>query len=310
MTDMENYLLSALFFIILCALFWLWQIRKKKKATSGKEQFIENTLDLAISQYEIFNLKLHDPGSARVGLSAMLREIDRDGLHLDVNDYVSEDWTGKQIDVFFRVLQDDLPVFYTFTSNVKQIKPDYGNSRVVIAMPQHLRVEKKRHFERVKPNKETVRVVGVWQIQPGKRLPKSASEIGPPLTHYRFGSPEEPVQVEDISASGLALRFALDKDSKAPRDFIKGDQLLCLVVYVLDNDDDKPIAFWCTGEIMNTRVAESPRPALVTGLEFTNWAVLEQGTNEIHWAHSSPSRGARPIMQWVQRIEAEKKKLA
>lgn len=308
MTDLENYLLSALFFAILCLLFYIWHFRKKKKVSSGKDKFIRDSLEMAISQYEIFGLKLHGNVSARAGYNAMLREIGNDGLQMGVNDYVPEDWKGKQVDCFFKVLRDGIPVYYTFESTVRKIKPDYENSTLVLSLPAHLRVEKKRHFERVKPQKETVRVIGVWPIKPGKRLPKSAEEIGPPLTHYRAGSPEEPVQVEDISASGLALRFPINGEDKEQIKFAKGDQILCLVVYVLETSDQKPIAFWCTGEIMNSRVAAPPHSALILGLEFTNWAVLEQGTNEIHWAHSSPSRGARPMLQWAERISAQHKK--
>ena len=52
-----------------------------------------------------------------------------------------------------------------------------------------------------------------------------------------------------------------------------------------------------------------PSPALILGVEFTNWAVLEQGKSEIHWFHSSTSRGVGPITQWVMRMDMEQRKL-
>lgn len=302
MSDMENYLLSALFFLLLCGLFYSIKLARKKKVLNAQESFVHKALSLAQSQYEIFNIKLNTPGMARNGLSAMLHSIDAKSMEMVVQDYVTEDWDGKPVEVFFRTKNPEGPVFYVFNSKILKIQSDYGNSRLVCALPQNLRVEKKRHFIRVQPQKDDIRVIGVWPMQAGQTLPAATNEIGTPLTHYRPGMPDEPVQVENISASGLALRFLYGDDDKPAVELSKGAQLLCLVVYVHE-ESEKPIAFWCTGEVMNSRVTDGPQKALVLGLEFTNWAILEQGTSEIHWAHSSPTRGVRPIAQWVGIID-------
>lgn len=302
MSDLENYLLSAFFFLLLCGCFYLWKIKKKNSGNSQRK-FVLDTLELASSQFEPFNIRLKGEGAPKNGLSAMLNSVVSDGLRMEVNDYVSEDWRGREVEVFFRARSEDGPVFYTFTSVIKKISADYESSQILLAMPENLRVEKKRHFLRVQPQKNDVRVIGVWRLEPGQRLPRSTSEMGSPLTHYKPGMATEPVKLENISASGLALRLLLNKDGKPPFEISEGSQLLCLVVYVLEESESKTVAFWCTGEVMNSRIAEGSHPALVVGLEYTNWAVLEQGAGEIHWAHSSPSRGARPILQWVEQID-------
>lgn len=307
MPDMENYLLSAFFFLLLCGAFYFFKIRHKKNDLATRENQTLKSLDEARRQFEVFNLRMKESVGRRNGLNAQLVHIDRNGLHMEVPDYVSEDWKGKEIDAFFKIQLEQGTVFNVFSSRVVQLRPEYEMSALVLEMPTSLRIEKKRNFIRVTPQKSSVRVIGVWPVRAGNKLPTNTGEIGAPITHYKPGMTHEPVLVENISASGLALRFPLDKDGEAPFQADKGSQLLCLVGYSLSGEENKTVAFWSTGEIMNIRHVDEPVPALVLGLEFTNWAVLEQGANEIHWAHSSPSRGVKPIAQWVACIEQEKR---
>lgn len=306
MQEFENYILSGVFFILLCLAWWIWKRKKKSKSNAESSTFIRETLEMALSQYEIFNLKPLGINAAKTGISATLNAIDRAGLHMSVNDYVSAELVSKEVDAYFRVRQDSGPVFYVFRAQIRQLEADYEHSNLLLSFPEHLRVEKKRHFVRMKPDMDDVRVIGVWPLEPGKKLPKSTEDIGSPVTHYKPGMKEEPVQLENISASGLALRFRLDADGKTPIEWKIGSQILCLVVYNQGEASERPVAFWCTGEVMNSRTDEGPKPSLVLGLEFTNWAVLEQGKGEIHWAHSSPSRGAKPMLQWVEKMEHKK----
>lgn len=299
----EPYIISAVFFAILCAIFFWVQQRKKKKALSGKHKYLMETLELALQQFEVFNLKLPMEDNKRNGFSAILDEIKPYELGLDVNGFIPEECKNMEVSVFFRAKRPEGDVFYEFNSTIKEVQPDYENSHIVIAMPQALRVEKKRHFIRVTPAQEDIRVVGVWPIKPGKRLPKTTSEMGSPLTHYKAGMEEDPVSIENISGSGIALKINGVSAQEFEQTYKKGSQLLCLVAYVL-KEGDKPIAFWCSGEVMNVRIIEGENDSsVVIGIEFTNWAVLEQSSSEIHWAHSSPSRGAKPILQWVEKIE-------
>lgn len=301
MENFENYIFSAIFFIIVCAIYYFWKIHKKKSSNSQNKSVLEN-LELARSQFEIFNIKQQEKGT-KSGLSAMLREVDKNGLSMEVGDYVSEDWNMKPVDVYFQVLKDGNPISYVFSSSITKLNSDYGVSTFLLKLPQNMRVEKKRHFIRVQPKQSDVHLIGVWPMLPGKALPQTVDEMDKPLTHYKPGMKESQVQLENISGAGIALRIISDKSGQLPMQFSRGMQLLCLVDYSMD--ENKNTAFWCTGEIMNIRHEEGQKPAVVLGLEFTNWAVLEQGHGEIHWAHSSPSRGAKPILQWVEKIDSK-----
>ncbi len=242
---------------------------------------------------------------SRAGFPALLQEIDEQSLLLDVADFVPRESEGQELEVYFKVETDSGPVFYVFRSRLLKIEPDYEHSRLSVSMPESLRVERKRRFLRVNAPTGSVRVIGIWPMRPGTSLPRATSEISAPLTHYRPGMTREPVQVEDISAGGLSLR--LDSKEALGADTVRGAHLLCLLVHLRESSA-RPVAFWCTGEIMNAREAAGARPARVIGLEFTNWAVLEEGSSEIHWVHSSPTRGAKPILQWVAEIERKRRR--
>lgn len=303
MPEMENIILSISFFVIMCAIFFFWKLKKKKGKNSSRQSFVLDTLEQARKQFEIFNIKADAEGEAKNGISALLEKITGNSLIMESSNYIPQDLVNKEAEVFFRVRKEDGPVFFAFQSSIRKINSDYEHSEIELAIPEHIRVEQKRHFLRVQPQKNDVQVIGIWPVKPGNRLPHSSTDLGKPISQYRKGRTGETVQVENVSASGIALRFKLDKDGQAPVETEKGRQLICLVVYQMEENETRPTAFWCTGEIMNSRIGEGQEKELVLGLEYTNWAVLEQGTSDIHWAHSSPTRGARPILQWVKKIE-------
>lgn len=309
MTNTGELLLSLFFFLALCGAWLFWRLRRERRRASDRRAQLLGTLEIAREQFATFNLRLISDTPGTSGLSAILLDVDERTLHLEVTDYMDEAWKGLPVDAFFRVDGEDGPVFYVFRSVFLDISPDFGKARATIALPETLRVEKKRHFIRVRPQEDAVRVIGVWALSEGLPLPRSTEEIGPPLTHATPGMTEKPVQVEDISASGLALRFP-DHEAEALRGIDRGSHLLCLVVYVLDCAQDKTTAFWCTGDVVNVRHSSGPPPARILGVEFTNWAILEQGGSEIHWSHSTPSRGVRPILQWVERMDKKRARRA
>ena len=175
-------------------------------------------------------------------------------------------------------------------------------------MPKDIDAGQKRHFIRVKPPKDLVRVIGVWEMDPAKPMPRNTAEIGRPLLHYKSGMENELVQVADISATGMALRFPAESLEDKPVDLNKGSQLLCLIIYQMSKED-RVVTFWCTCDVLNIRMQKEPTPALVLGTEFSNWAVLEQGKADINWFHSTPKSGVSPITQWVMQMDIQQRKL-
>ena len=200
------------------------------------------------------------------------------------------------------------PAFFKFQSTVQQVKGSYEKSYIMLAMPKEIDAGQKRHFIRVKPPKDLVRAIGVWEMDPAKPIPRNTCEIGRPLLHYKAGMENELVQVADISATGMALRFPAESLEDKPVDLNKGSQLLCLIIYQVSKDD-RVVTFWCTCDVLNIRMQNGPEPALILGTEFSNWAVLEQGKSEINWFHSTPKSGVSPITQWVMQMDIQQRKL-
>ena len=298
-------LFVALCFLLVCLNGRLQKIRQEKR----RKNVIRQMLQTAQEQNEIFDLKVLDNETNKKGLSATLLQQDAASLDMEVLAYVSKEWTGTPVDVYFRVSLPEGPIFYKFRSAIQTVEAGREKSRIGIAAPTDLEVGQKRNFIRVKPHKEAVRVIGVWSIEPGRPIPRTTGEIGRPVMHYKLGMKNDPLQVENVSATGMALRFQMEDAETRPVDLDKGSQLLCLVIYAMDKKGEKLVTFWCTCEVINARTVEGPAPALILGVEFTNWAVLEQGKAEIHWFHSSPSRGVGPITQWVMRMDMEQRKL-
>lgn len=273
-------LFVALCFLSVCLNGRLQKIRQQKR----RRNVIRQMLQTAQEQNEIFDIKvLEDNETNKNGLSATLIRQGAASLDMEVLAYISMKWTGTPVDVYFRVSLPQGPTFYKFRSAIQTVDAGREKSRIGIAAPTDLEV--------------------------GQNRPCTTAEIGRPVMLYRLDMKNEPVQVENVSATGMALRFPMEDAETRPVDLDKGSQLLCLVVYAMDKKGERLVTFWCTCEVVNARTVEGLAPALILGVEFTNWAVQEEGKAEIHWFHSSPSRGVGPIAQWVMRMDMEQRKL-
>ena len=272
-----------------------------------RAEMIRHMLETAQGQNEIFDLNAEERHSHK-GLAGTLTKILGSQLELEILSYVSRELEGTSVEVFFRAMLPEGPAFFKFQSTVQQVKGSYEKSYIMLAMPKEIDAGQKRHFIRVKPPKDLVRVIGVWEMDPAKPIPRNTCEIGRPLLPYQAGMENELVQVADISATGMALRFPAESLEDKPVDLNKGSQLLCLIIYQVSKDD-RVVTFWCTCDVLNIRMQNGPEPALILGTEFSNWAVLEQGKSEINWFHSTPKSGVSPITQWVMQMDIQQRKL-
>ena len=272
-----------------------------------RADMIRRMLETAQEQNEIFDLNVEERHSHK-GLAGTLTKILSTQLELEILSYVSRELEGTSAEVYFRTMLPEGPAFFKFHSTVQHVTGGYDKSYLLLSMPKEIDAGQKRHFIRVKPPKDLVRVIGVWEMDPTKPIPRNTCEIGRPLLHYKAGMENELVQVADISATGMALRFPAESIEDKPVDLDKGSQLLCLIIYQV-NKEDRVVTFWCTCDVLNIRMQKEPVPALILGTEFSNWAVLEQGKCEINWFHSTPKSGVSPITQWVMQMDIQQRKL-
>lgn len=299
MTYLEQYLIWAIVLILLACIIYAARLLKRRKAATGEKLFITTILQQALQQQSLFELKLNDRPT-RSGLSATMTAIEGANLLMHAQSTANEAWSKRSVEVFFRVVQPEGPVFYAFNSITGNLKTAVDGSTFILAYPEHLRVEKKRHFARFTPNQDDILMIAVWPVAPGRRLPRSNSDMGHPALAWKNGQADKAIQIENVSGGGIALRISITKDSELPFPADKGRQLFCLLVY---NDAGQRQIFWCSGEIMNVRKTDN---AVSLGLEFTNWALQEQGINEIHWTHSSPWQGVKPMLNWAKEFDKPK----
>lgn len=298
MTEFNLYLIILCSLVALFCVIGLWRFLAQSNVRRGENKFVSTVVSDAIKQKAPVDLKLLGEG-VRSGLSASLIGRTKKGLAAQTSASMGPEWQGKPVEAYFRVQHDEGPVFFVFESTVLDIHPG-EKTQMELAMPQHLRVEQKRHFVRAHPDLRDILMIAVWPVAPGRRLPRTTADLGAPQVSYKAGQDDPQVLVENISGSGVALRFTAQAGAGLSIECKKGRQIICLLAYKPDPAAAKPVVFWCSAEIMNVRSSEQ---GASLGLEFTNWAVQEQGDAEIHWMHNSPWRGVRPILQWVQRIE-------
>lgn len=268
---------------------------------------IRNMLEKAQEQNEIFDLNIQDKHGASKGLPATLTRILPDALEMEILAYVSREAADHMVEVYFRATVKDGPSFFKFFTTIKSVTSHRQKSIIVLSMPTDIDAGQKRHFIRVTPPKDLVRVIGLWKMDAAAPMPRSTAEIGSPMLHFTAGMETEPVRVADISATGMALRFPAECLDVKPVDLDKGSQLLCLIIYQVSKED-RMVTFWCTCDVLNSRMRQDPEPAMILGTEFTNWAVLEPGKAEINWFHSTPKSGVSPITQWVMQMDMQQRK--
>lgn len=307
MTDTQLFITIAVALTALCVLFFIIrQHLQYTRAARKRAAIIRELLESAQAQNELFDVSVKHKSAKHNALSGMLASTDG-ALELEILSYVSPELVGEEVEVFFRIRSADGFGFYKFSSTVRRVQGNIEKSRVTLDFPTDISTGQKRQFFRVNPPKETVRVIGLWELPAGKPPPRDTSEIGRPLLHYKYGTGKETMQVADISGTGVALRFPLPDPDSRPVDLEQGSQVLCLIVYHMGKDS-RMVTFWCTCEVLNVRVTQEPS-TLVLGMQFTNWAVLEHGKSEIHWFHSKQDSGVSPITQWVMQVDREQRRL-
>lgn len=308
MTGTELLIVVVLLLVALCVTLVVVKGRLQSIRHEAKRaDMIRRMLETAQIQNEIFDLNVEERHSHK-GMAGTLTKILPTMLELEVLSYVSREFEGARAEVYFRAMLPEGPAFFKFYATIQQVKGSYEKSYLTLSMPKEIDAGQKRHFIRVKPPKDLVRVIGVWEMDPAKPIPRNTSEIGKPLLHYKAGMENELVQVADISATGMALSFPAESLDDKPVDLNKGSQLLCLIIYQVSKEE-RVVTFWCTCDVLNIRMQTGPVPALVLGTEFSNWAILEQGKSDINWFHSTPKSGVSPITQWVMQMDIQQRKL-
>ncbi|MBQ9406198.1 MAG: type II secretion system protein [Desulfovibrio sp.] len=279
---------------------------QRARATKRHLSVMRTLLETAQAQNELFDISSKNKTTKHNALSGTLVSLG-EPLEIEVLTYASPEFSGEEVDVYFRIRSSEGYSFYKFTTTVQSVQGSIKRSRLSLTFPQDITAGQKRQFYRVNPPKESVRIIGLWNMPVGKAIPRDTSAIGIPLLYYKYGTGNETIQIADISGTGVAFSFPMDDLDSPPISLVVGSQVLCLIVYQMGKGG-RMVTFCCTCDVLNVRKQENP-PMLILGMRFTNWALLEQGKSEITWFHCKPDSGVSPVIQWVMQLDREQHNL-
>ncbi|MBQ7608773.1 MAG: hypothetical protein IJU76_12525 [Desulfovibrionaceae bacterium] len=309
-TSGEYFLLSL---IILLPLFFflghLYTVWRAKEAKRKQKLFVMQQLELAYSQIETFSIQVGERDT-RTNYMAILDSITNDFLTLSITEYMSPLWINQKADFFFCVRRDAQRDFYRFRAPILSLKPSGKTTKIRVPSPNSLEMGQKRAFFRITPLPETIRVIAIWLLSDTAHLPKATSDVGKPYMSVTFKDRKDekvsPLNVEDISGTGIALRIIL-KNQDEELLIEKGKQILCLLVYDASlQKKEHLVNFCCTGRVTNVR---SVKNAFIVGAEFENWALLNRGKPTINWFKQQKAVGIGPILNWVTKMDLERHKI-
>lgn len=305
MKDLMPYLPYAVLFIavlfVIVLVFWRKQCLESRRKNRAASLILEKIND-AQRQRELFNVEILEgegEGHQRKGFVGSLQRCQNGILALEVLSSLPGDYFGKPICVYFRLKSNNAQNFFRFTSRIEALQSRHGVSTVCISIPECFEGEQKRNFYRVQPLPGSVRALGLWELNASQPMPETTSDLKKPLCASKEGISHPCIQLDNISASGIALSMPANHQDGPPPQLARGSQVLCLIAFRYNGS---LLTFWCTGEVVNAR--EKDNGAFkVYGIEFTNWAILPNGQSAFNWFHASPVRGIPIISQWVDSMD-------
>lgn len=312
-TPTEYIVVGSAIVILFCLLFtWTRSFYSSRRHETNSKERIRAMFEEAQSQNQSFEIHVQSKDSNKIIASTILQEILPDGLVFETLTHVSDLLIDSSVEIFFRLREARNTVYYKCRCKIQEVEVLLMKRvRVKVSMPKDFAVGQKRNFFRIKPSPQSVRVLALWEQPFDKPIPRTTGEIGAPMFSFTnqdncSGADESMfMPVEDISGSGIGLRIPKPDNVEALQ---TGMQILCLLVYNESVSETKLVTFWCIGKIVNIREIPDSSNSLILGLEFSNWAILEQGKTEIRWFHNSSTSGVSPITQWVMKMNLEQNK--
>lgn len=211
-----------------------------------------------------------------------------------------ETWTGRNVEVAFRLPQRHGEVFYGFSSTIAAVHPG-TMLQLGIEIPVRLDREQKRQFLRLAPPEALVHALTVWHVPPG--LPEtgawSTDDLGEPLLASTNREHEKTLLL-NISGGGMRLRF--------PRECIRHNRMrlgekarLVVRLALFDPDVDAVRLFWFLTEARNAYIEQATRDMEI-GLAFTAFvADASPDATMMEWSATRRDGEVDLVLRWTLR---------
>ncbi len=308
MKDLMPYLPYAVIFIAvlfgIVLVFWRKQSLESRRKNRAASLILEKIAEAQL-QRELFNVEImeeSEDAAQHKGFVGALQRCQNGILALEVLSALPSGYFGKTVCVYFRLKSNNTQNFFRFTSRIEALQSKHGVSTVCLAIPECFEGEQKRNFYRVQPLPGSVRALGLWELNASQPMPETTADLKRPLCATKEGIAQPCIQLDNVSASGIALSMPINHPDGPAPDLTRGTQILCLIAFRYNGS---LLTFWCTGEIVNSRDKDNGA-SRVYGIEFTNWAILQNGQSAFNWFHASPVRGIPIISQWVDSMDTSR----
>lgn len=279
--------------------------RISRRNVHARESIARSILEMAVIQRSTFRMDFQRKDLGGYKIAGSCADVKRDYIVIDMGSaFVSADWVGEEVLVFFEVSFKRKPSYYQFRTRISSVRRLDAAAQLYLPIPPYLDPGQKRSFLRVTPDKASVLGLGLWPLTGATPLPTSVEGVPPATVNFRPGQAEV-VTLENISAGGMRVVF--NKSHPAPKELSleKGSQMLCLLL-LKPMEGSKPLIFWFTAVI--TMDAEDTDHSHHVGVRFTNWAQMDTGKKNFFWFPIDKGEGAAPLAAWVMRHHLEQSK--
>lgn len=273
----------------------------------------EQQLGLAMEQRSIMTVTFPDPEMADMAFSGPCLHAADGVLHIDAP-FQGKHFScfDKAVDVSFVLNNGTASSYFRFISTV------FGYARgsgFVLEAPKELVSNQRRNFVRITPPDANILCLEIWPLE-SEDLPPVRSFA--PLIGGGWSKKENRVALLNISTSGLRLKVTGHPDGSMMR-FEEGSRLVCFLW--LKNVEsrselsaaaaktpaspkppacEKASAFWLACTVKHC-MEEKEGPGVLLGVNFTDWAVPDEGKNPPSWSRAGEAGRVDPLGDWVWR---------
>jgi hypothetical protein len=288
------------------------RVRYNPMGSIADAETIRMFIRQGFEQRRPFELQLHSTGAKRPSLRTSPEYLGLNSLTVEANgiEHLSDDWIGREVDIFFRVNIDGDFIYYTFQSKIDGIHfPMKGLCHITITIPELLENRQKRAFLRIRPPDEFFKGSAIWH---GLSLPEgeTLADLGKWNRPGLLLLPRrlEQFQILNISAGGMRLRVphavVREKDIR-----INSVEQIIIMLDLLEPEPNKLLRFWIQCRIQSVWF-EHPSRDLYVGIQFMAWGRPREypgggAHSEIEWLRLPHSNEVEPIGNWIMRRHME-----
>jgi hypothetical protein len=290
------------------------RVRYKPHGSIADPETIRMFLRQAFEQRRPFEVQIHkEVDTRRPNLRTTLEHLGPHNFTLEINgiESLSNQWIGRQINVFFQILFDGDFIYYTFQTQIDVIQfPLKGLCHITMPIPSLLENRQKRAFLRLKPPAEYFRGAAMWHAA---ALPADSHlydlTLWPRPSLLALPGRLEQFELLNISAGGMRLRLPHPVVRAQDLRFTSVERVIVMLDLLDPEQNYKLLRYWLQCRIQSVWF-EHPSRDLYMGLQFLAWAKPReipggQSHSGMEWLRLPSSNEVEPIGSWIMRRHLE-----